>query len=567
MTNRTFIYFGVLLIALVVAAVLLNRGVARGVVLNTDIGLSTDASSYVVGGTTRFTGTIDFAHGEEVFIHQVALVAAGPGSQDLDVALPLQQGAFDLTSSAGASGTSLTATVSFANLIESGGTLPGGGTLPSGTLPGGTLPQSTCAGTLPSGTLPGDTLPGTLPGGTLSQGFLTGGTLPGTGVTGSAQFRGSGSDGRITYTIDWKPTAAGSYQGQIAVVLVDPNGCAASRSPVVSFSFSSPSPPPPPPATATPTETATPTGTATHTPTATATATGTATATPSATATATATPLPTATPTVTPPRATPSPPRATPSPPRATPSPPRTTPTPPRATPTPARGPSQDTDGNGIADALDTGARGAGSFSDGTTGGVVSDRGDQILTITDAADAGDGILIAAIASSRGTKPAAIAVCEGAAIISLDDGDLVIVTCGSVTIEVIEGIVEITFVADDGTEATTSLGEGNELTFDTEAVTFDAPATNADTIVIMVEDKQISVASGEHAQVKGQISPEAPTATPVAVAPQPTLTPVPEIAPSGEGLGGGAISAITLAIMVVLTIIGGITYAYIHGSKR
>ena len=135
MTNKTFIYFGVLLIALVAAGVLLNRGVARGVVLNTDIGLSTDASSYIVGGTTRFTGTIDFADGEEVFIHQVALVAAGPGTQDLDVALPLEQGTFDLTSSAGASGTSLTATVSFANLIEPGGTLPGGGTLPAGTLP------------------------------------------------------------------------------------------------------------------------------------------------------------------------------------------------------------------------------------------------------------------------------------------------------------------------------------------------------------------------------------------------------------------------------------------------
>ncbi len=132
MTCRIFTYFSVLLSALVAPAVLLNRSVARGVVLNTDIGLSTDATSYIVGGTTRFTGTIDFADGEEVFIHQVALVAAGPGTQDLDVALPLQQGALDLTSSAGASGTSVTATVSFANLIESGGTPPGGGTLRNG---------------------------------------------------------------------------------------------------------------------------------------------------------------------------------------------------------------------------------------------------------------------------------------------------------------------------------------------------------------------------------------------------------------------------------------------------
>ena len=518
MTSKTFIYFGVLLIALVVAAVLLNRGVARGAVLNTDIGLSTDASFYIVGGTTRFTGTIDFADGEEVFIHQVALVATGPGTQDLGVELPLEQGTFDLTSSAGASGTSLTATVSFANLIEPGGTLPGGSTLPTGTLPGGTLPQQTCAG-----------------------------TLPGSVVTGSGQFRGSGSDGRITHTIDWKPTTAGSYEGQIVVILVDSNGCAVSRSPVVSFSFSSPPPPlpppPPPPATATPTETPTqiPTATASPTP------------------TAAATPMHTATPTVTPPRAAPSPPRATPSPPRVT-------PTPPRVTPTPATGRSGDNDGNGIADAVNTGARGADSFSDGTTGGVISDRGDQILTVTDAADAGDGILIAAAASSRGPKPAAIAVCQGAAIISLDAGDIVIVTCGSVTIKVIAGMVEVTFVADDGTKATTSLGEGNELTFDAKTVVFEAPSTNPDTIVVQVEDGQISVAPGEQVQVEAQISPETPAATPAAVAPQPTLTPVSEIAPSDEGLGGGAISAITIAIMVVLTLIGGITYSYVRRSK-
>ena len=563
MTSKTLIYFGVLLIALVAAAILLNRGVARGVVLNTDIGLSTDATSYIVGGTTRFTGTIDFADGEEVFIQQVALVAAGPGTQDLDVALPLEQGTFNLTSSAGASGTSLTATVSFANLIEPGGTLPGGSTLPAGTLPGGTLPQSTCAGTLPSGTLPGDTLPGTLPGGTLGQGFLTGGMLPGSVVTGSGQFRGSGSDGRITYTIDWKPTTAGFYQGQIAVILVDSNGCAVSRSPVVSFSFSSP-PPPPPPATATSTETPTPsptaTATATATPSPTATATATATPSPTATATATAAPLPTATPGVRPPQATPSPPRATPSPPRAT-------PTPPRATPTPVTGRPGDNDGNGIADAVDTGARGSDSFSDGTTGGVVSDRGDQILTVTDAADAGDGILIAAAASSRGLKPAAIAVCGGAAIISLDAGDIVIVTCGSVTIKVIEGMVEVTFVGDSGTEATTSLGEGNELTFDPETLAFEAPAANPDAIVVQVEDEQISVAPGEHAQADAQISLAVPTATPPAVAPQPTFTPVPEFAPSDDGLGAGAISAITIAIVTVLTVIGGITYSFVSRSKE
>ena len=85
-------------------------------------------------------------------------------------------------------------------------------------------------------------------------------------------------------------------------------------------------------------------------------------------------------------------------------------------------------------------------------------------------------------------------------------------------------------------------------------------------MVQVEDEQISVAPGEHAQVGAQIGPEAPETTPAAVAPQPTLTPVPEIAPSDEKLGGGAISAITIAIVAVLTIIGGITYSYVRRSK-
>ena len=74
--------------------------------LNTDIALSTESTSHVVGQTAKFTGVLDFALNEEVFIHQIALVAAGPGTQDLDVALPLQQGTTDLISATGASGTS-----------------------------------------------------------------------------------------------------------------------------------------------------------------------------------------------------------------------------------------------------------------------------------------------------------------------------------------------------------------------------------------------------------------------------------------------------------------------------
>ena len=120
MIRNPLLYLGALLVVLIAVGILVNRGVVQGVVRNADIGLSTDASSYTIGGTTSFTGTIDFSDGEEIFIHQVALVAAGPSTQDLDVALPLEQGTFNLISAVGASGTSLSATVVWANLIAPG---------------------------------------------------------------------------------------------------------------------------------------------------------------------------------------------------------------------------------------------------------------------------------------------------------------------------------------------------------------------------------------------------------------------------------------------------------------
>ena len=236
MNKRTLPFLGFLLLALVTVSFLLNRGLAQGVIRNTDVHLATDSATHLQGETVRFAGTLDFRTDEEVFFHQVALVVDGPGTEDLDVALPLLQGeGFDLTGISGVTGILEVVPIGFTDLVPPGGTLPEG-TLPAGTLPGGTLPPITCQdGTLPSGTLPGDTLPGTLPGGTLPGGALPGGTLPGTSLPGSGQFRGIGDTGAITYAIDWTPSAVGSYQAQLAVIAVGPQGCAISRSGQVHF--------------------------------------------------------------------------------------------------------------------------------------------------------------------------------------------------------------------------------------------------------------------------------------------------------------------------------------------
>ena len=155
MNKRTLLYSAALLFLLTTASIFFNQGRARGVVDIGDINLSTNSSQYSLGQTVNFTGVIDFALNEEASILQVALVVAGPGSQDLDVALPTTEVTnLDISSFTGVTG-SLDLTVAYTDVTRDGGTLPRG-TLPGSTLPGGTLP----GGTLPGGTLPGDKCPG-----------------------------------------------------------------------------------------------------------------------------------------------------------------------------------------------------------------------------------------------------------------------------------------------------------------------------------------------------------------------------------------------------------------------
>ena len=83
------------------------------------------------------------------------------------------------------------------------------------------------------------------------------------------------------------------------------------------------------------------------------------------------------------------------------------------------------------------------------------------------------------------------------IISLDLVDEVIATCNSATIsastEVIAGAVDITFIATDGTAATTTLDEDANVTFE--------PATNTITnnggnpFVVEVDGEQIPIDPG------------------------------------------------------------------------
>jgi hypothetical protein len=93
-------------------------------------------------------------------------------------------------------------------------------------------------------------------------------------------------------------------------------------------------------------------------------------------------------------------------------------------------------------------------------------------------------------------PAKVSVCDGAATVFLNAGDEVIVTCGSVIIEVVSNTVGVEYLAEDGREAATSLGEENTLTFEPETFTFSAPPSNPDPALIEVDGEDLAVEPGE-----------------------------------------------------------------------
>jgi hypothetical protein len=117
------------------------------------------------------------------------------------------------------------------------------------------------------------------------------------------------------------------------------------------------------------------------------------------------------------------------------------------------------------------------------------------LTVTDAADTDEGVTITAGADGGEETPATVSLCGGASNMRLWPGAKVVLTCSSIIVKVVSGTAEITFVADDGTSATTDLEEGNSLECDPATLTITAPSNNTSPAVIVVNGKEISLAPG------------------------------------------------------------------------
>jgi hypothetical protein len=138
---------------------------------------------------------------------------------------------------------------------------------------------------------------------------------------------------------------------------------------------------------------------------------------------------------------------------------------------------SLDLDSDGILNDIDTKTLSfSDSFSDinngGSTWGTIITRGDQILTIKDepaTTEEDFGVRITA-ESSGGATYANISICDSSTFM-LGPGDEVIVTHGSIKIMVVSGVVDASFVADDGTVATAELNEGAVVVFEPASTTF------------------------------------------------------------------------------------------------
>jgi len=160
--------------------------------------------------------------------------------------------------------------------------------------------------------------------------------------------------------------------------------------------------------------------------------------------------------------------------------------------------PTNDNDSDGISNDVDTLPNTpSDDFSDialgGTSSGTITTRGTQILTITEEPNPA-GVRINADISG-GVTQATVSLCGGIATSNFNPGNEIVVTCGSVIIKTISGEVEVVFIASDGTQASTSIPSGNEITFEPQTSIITANPDNTDTIIIMSGNTLIPISPG------------------------------------------------------------------------
>jgi len=145
------------------------------------------------------------------------------------------------------------------------------------------------------------------------------------------------------------------------------------------------------------------------------------------------------------------------------------------------------------------------SFDDfglnGNADGIILIPGGQTFEIKKVIPSG-GLGIHALPTG-GPAPATISICKNSAKVTYDAGEANSIICSSVTIKVIQGTIDIEFVT-SGAPITTSLDEGEELTFDPRTLEITASPENLEDVIVEIGGEQITISPGQtvHVDIPG-----------------------------------------------------------------
>ena len=151
-----------------------------------------------------------------------------------------------------------------------------------------------------------------------------------------------------------------------------------------------------------------------------------------------------------------------------------------------------DSDGDGVVDSIDVGSR---AFADasGTSGQVIADRG-SVVTIVDAPDP-EGVRVAVGAGGAGVD---LRLCGGL-FVRLSAGSEVILTCGSVSVTVIEGEAEV-ILGGGLTVVSVAAGTSAKVSENPDG-TFNVENLGGDDVIVSVDGIETTVSAGTSKNVR------------------------------------------------------------------
>ena len=158
--------------------------------------------------------------------------------------------------------------------------------------------------------------------------------------------------------------------------------------------------------------------------------------------------------------------------------------------------PNPDADDDGVDDSIQTGT-GAFDDADGTTGSITDANGLEVL-VSDADDSGDGVKITVTGSSA--VKATFTICGFT--VKIAGGSEIVITCGSVTVEVVEGAAEIEL----GDGVVVSVPEGGTARVTDDGDTFYSVENLGSTdVTVTVDGTPTVVPAGETTSVSSDVT--------------------------------------------------------------